>query len=78
LDDNRILLLCVSPEHHGNGVGQHLLDHAKALCNVLTLEVHEKNTRAILFYLRNGFHDDAKPLKTDSCNERQKTMLWHI
>jgi putative acetyltransferase len=78
LDNNRIVFLYVSPEHQGTGIGKHLIDYAKSLHPALTLEVHEKNAKAIRFYLQNGFHGEAKQVQEDSFKETQKILSWRI
>lgn len=75
-DENRILHLYVAPDRQGQGIGEALLNHAKSLHETLSLEVHEKNQRAIGFYERNGFIHDGR-MTLDSCGEAQEIMLWN-
>ncbi len=48
--------LFVRPERQGGGIGAALLRHAKKLQPQLHLTVYTKNTDAIRFYKREGFH----------------------
>lgn len=58
--------LVVDPDLWGSGLGDALVDRAKALSpGGITLLVNTDNTRAIRFYERNGFvrtHDDVNPV----------------
>lgn len=45
----------VTPNYHGQGIGQALMAHAKKLKTRLELNVYIENTRALSFYLRQGF-----------------------
>lgn len=47
--------LFVDPAVHGGGIGRALMDHARSLAPVLTVDVNEQNPRAIGFYERLGF-----------------------
>src|ERR1700754_3027896 len=57
--------LVVDPDSWGSELGNALITEAKAMSpNGITLLVNTDNTRAILFYTRNGFrhtHDDVNP-----------------
>lgn len=55
--------LFVEPVLQGNGIGAALLDYAVAEMDVRFLWALEKNTKAIAFYARHGFHvtGDRKP-----------------
>ena len=55
-----IINFYVEPKYQGNGFGTMLLDFAISLCemcnvNSLSLEVREKNEKAIKLYLNKGF-----------------------
>lgn len=49
--------LYVAQHRRGQGVGQDLLDHAKAAANRLELHTFQANTGALRFYARAGFHE---------------------
>lgn len=56
----RIMMIAVSPEYRGKGIGQQLLDRFRMNANMsgmksITLEVRPANSNAIRFYKRNGF-----------------------
>lgn len=60
LDESELLLLAVSPDHQGRGIGRLLLDDflmqgQSAGANRLHLEVRDGN-RAVTLYDRAGFH----------------------
>ena len=47
--------LFVAPQHMGKGIGQALINHVKQRYPALSLEVYQKNTRAVNFYHAQGF-----------------------
>lgn len=55
--------LFVEPVLQGSGIGAELLEHAVSELGASTLWALEKNTRAIAFYKRHGFHPtrDRRP-----------------
>lgn len=53
--DGEIKKLFVEPALQGQGIGEALLEYAKAELNANCLWALEKNTRAIAFYQRHGF-----------------------
>lgn len=54
-DGDYIAGIFVAEDFRSRGVGKALLDHAKHLHPLLKLHVYQKNTRAVRFYLREGF-----------------------
>ncbi|ATF95020.1 Uncharacterized N-acetyltransferase YjaB [Cedecea neteri] len=56
MDRQFIGALFVSPSFTGQGVGGELLEKVKAEYPALSLEVYQKNRRAVHFYHRHGFH----------------------
>ncbi|WP_227318619.1 N-acetyltransferase [Cedecea davisae] len=48
--------LFVAPSCCGKGIGGALLEQAKAEYPALSLEVYQKNRKAVHFYHRHGFH----------------------
>lgn len=55
LDSLFIGALFVSEPFIGKGIGQSLMEHVKALYPSLSLEVYQKNHRAVHFYHHQGF-----------------------
>ena len=47
--------LYVAPDHHGQGIGRQLVDHARGLRGHLEVEVFKANTLGRRFYDRYGF-----------------------
>ena len=61
--------LFVEPVLHGCGIGAELLKQAIAEKNVRFLWALEKNTRAIAFYERHGFHQTAEKKPEEDTDE---------
>ena len=59
-DRQEVKKLFVEPVLHGQGIGGQLLEDAIQEENVRFLWALEKNTRAIAFYGRHGFHKTAE------------------
>ena len=55
INNSEVKKLFVEPVLQGKGLGSKLLRYALDKCNVKYLWALEKNTRAINFYLNNGF-----------------------
>lgn len=55
MDAQFIGALFVRPAAIGRGIGKALMDHAKQRFNWLSLEVYQKNVRAVNFYHAQGF-----------------------
>ncbi|WP_058910526.1 N-acetyltransferase [Entomohabitans teleogrylli] len=55
LDGQFIGALFVAPQHIGSGIGHALLEHAMQRYSRLSLEVYQKNIRAVNFYHAHGF-----------------------
>lgn len=56
LDGTRIEMLFVDPEHHGQGTGTRLIEHAEKIKgSALKVDVNEQNEGARSFYERYGF-----------------------
>lgn len=66
--------LFVDKPSRGRGVGKQLLDRAKKTRRELSLHVFEKNTRAVRFYIREGFVFGSGT-NSDSW-ERELLMRW--
>lgn len=55
LVDNYIAAVFVAPDAQGQGIGQTLMQYAKAKYPTLSLGVYSRNSRSVAFYLRQGF-----------------------
>lgn len=66
LDSLFIGALFVSEPFIGKGVGQALMEHAKALYPSLSLEVYQKNHRAVHFYHHQGFRIEESAWQTET------------
>lgn len=65
----------VDKEHRSEGIGQQLLNEMKQKHPKLSLNVYQKNQRAIDFYLREGFQKIEKQI--DEVNgEPEWLMQW--
>ena len=67
--------LFVLEAEQSKGIGRQLLNVAQQKYPTLTLNVYEKNTRAIRFYEKHGFKitDESIDMST---NERELCMMW--
>lgn len=59
------------------GIGQQLLNAAKEKYDKLTLNVYEKNVKAICFYKKNGFRVISKAIDANT-EEIELSMIWEI
>jgi len=75
LTDNYIDGLFVKENSRSKGLGKALLDYVKSIKFELTLEVYEKNARAIGFYKREGFSVQRHSVDEDT-NEKEYIMIW--
>lgn len=75
LTGNHIEGIFVAKAARSKGVGKALLDHAKLLKPSLTLNVYQKNERALAFYRREQFIVQSEGIDEDT-NEADIQMLW--
>ena len=75
LTGNHIEGIFVAKAARSKGVGKALLDHAKLLKPSLTLNVYQKNERALAFYRREQFIVQSEGIDEDT-NEAEIQMLW--
>ncbi len=65
----------IDPNIKSKGYGKQLIDDVKKSHRVLALDVYEKNTNALNFYLRNGFKIVNKSRCEDTGNVEVR-MKW--
>ncbi|MDN6640699.1 MAG: N-acetyltransferase [Tetragenococcus sp.] len=75
LVDHYIAGLFVTSEKQSKGIGKQLLDYCKARKNKLTLEVYQKNQRAIRFYQKEEFVIKEATIDEDT-GEKEFVMVW--
>lgn len=75
LSDEYIEGIFVSDEVQSHGIGKLLLDYVKDRKAKLSLNVYQKNTRAIHFYQREGFKIQQEGLD-EATGEKEYVMLW--
>lgn len=73
--DNYIEGIFVREAIQSKGIGKELLDYVKEIRSSLYLNVYQKNTRAILFYLRERFEIQSESID-ESTNEKEFIMTW--
>lgn len=74
--DNYIAGIFVDGASRSTGVGSQLLDRAKQDRTCLRLSVYKKNTSAVAFYHKRGFHIDVEAVDQETA-ETEYTMTWH-
>lgn len=63
---SKIDALFIHPNHHGQGIGRALIDHAASLSSNLTVDVNEQNDGACAFYRKLGFQQVGRSELDDS------------
>ena len=76
LTNNYIAGLFVKESAQSKGIGKQLLDYAKNIKENMTLNVYEKNDRAIKFYMREQFMIHSKNIDTNT-DEQELIMVWN-
>lgn len=66
IDRQFIGALFVASSYTGNGVGGQLLKHIQSRYSALSLEVYQKNQRAVDFYHHMGFRIEEAGWQTDT------------
>lgn len=66
----------IKKEVRSTGIGKQLLDYVKAIHPALTLNVYQRNGRAVEFYKRDGFSITLAAIEPDT-GEADYTMRWH-
>ena len=75
LIDHYIAGIFVQKEFQSKGIGTQLLNYVKNIKHTLSLNVYQKNTRAIAFYQREHFIIQSENIDTDT-NEKELIMVW--
>ena len=75
IDDEYIMGIFVDAQKQSHGVGSQLLKFVKSRKKNLTLNVYQKNKRAIQFYLKNGFIIVEDGFDEDTM-EKEYTMVY--
>lgn len=65
----------VSDEMQSQGIGKTLIDFVKAQKTKLSLNVYQKNVRAIRFYQKEGFEIESEGLD-ETTSEKDYAMTW--
>lgn len=65
----------IKPGQQSNGSGKKLLDYVKSLKPELSLQVYEKNQRAVSFYKREGFVLQGEDIDAQT-GEKEFLMRW--
>lgn len=75
LTDHYIEGIFVRSEVQSEGIGKQLIDFVKRIKKVLSLNVYQKNVRAIKFYQREGFQIQNEAVEEDT-GEAEYGMVW--
>lgn len=73
--DDYIAGIFVDKSCRSQGIGTQLLNYVKSRYAKLTLEVYQKNTRAVSFYLRENFSVQSEAVDEDT-GEKEYIMMW--
>lgn len=75
LSGDYIAGIFVAEDARSRGIGKQLLNHAKLIRQTLSLNVYQKNERAVRFYLREGFAIQSQNTDPDT-KETEYLMTW--
>ncbi|MGY3820756.1 N-acetyltransferase [Ligilactobacillus salivarius] len=76
LMDEYIAGIFVDKAYRSQGIGRQLLEYVKQLHSTLSLNVYQKNERALRFYRENGFTIVSKQ-NDEHTGEIEFTMIWN-
>ncbi|WP_410504909.1 N-acetyltransferase (plasmid) [Ligilactobacillus salivarius] len=76
LMDEYIAGIFVDKAYRSQGIGRQLLEYVKQLHSTLSLNVYQKNERALRFYRENGFTIVSKQ-NDEHTEEIEFTMIWN-
>lgn len=75
LSGNYIAGIFIDEKSQSKGIGKALLDYVKVSHTELSLQVYKKNSRAVKFYLREGFVV-SKEQVDENAGETEFVMNW--
>lgn len=75
IEDSYIIGLFVEDSARSKGIGKMMLDYIKNIREELTLNVYQKNERAIEFYKREKFTVEAETVDQNT-KEQEFVMSW--
>ena len=75
LEHNYISGIFVRHEFQSRNIGKQLMDFVKTIRSELTLNVYQKNIRAVKFYQREHFEIIQTGIDKDT-NEKEYSMMW--
>ncbi len=70
-----VLGLFVKENSRGKGIGTALLNYMKSRHGSLSLAAYEKNSRAVRFYMKQGFKVQSERVD-ESTGERELLLAW--
>lgn len=73
--DDYLAGIFVDKKYRSMGIGKSLLECVKKNCPSFSLNVYQKNRRAVDFYLREGLSVVSKEID-DGTGEMDYTMMW--
>jgi len=76
LNDNYIAGIFISNVSQSMGIGKQLLDYVKHIKEELSLNVYQKNERAVKFYQREKFIIQSESID-ENTGEQEFLMVWH-
>lgn len=76
LMDEYIAGIFVDKAYRSQGIGRQLLEYVKQLHSTLSLNVYQKNERALRFYRENGFTIVSKQ-NDEHTGKIEFTMIWN-
>lgn len=76
LMDEYIAGIFIDKAYRSQGIGRQLLEYVKQLHSTLSLDVYQKNERALRFYRENGFTIVSKQ-NDEHTGKIEFTMIWN-
>lgn len=75
LKDDYIAGIFIRSDVQSRGIGKQLLDYVKGIKKRLSLNVYQKNTRAVKFYKREKFEIQQENMD-EATGEKEYSMIW--